>query len=201
MRLALLLTDTRATPHDLLEVRHRADALIQDDELDHLAVHPRGEELAGRSDHGVVRGDRDEVIELGAPIGITPRDTHHVVWILPTHIFIGIHQSCAHTLCMILISAEDDGLRHAIGMLEVACDLLCDLSDAVLDDDTVVVVRIVVYPILDLHAMDIGLALDRAPFIPDIGRDVHDLEWSKEAIIDPLLEAIGIDRLAEVGYR
>ena len=61
--LAGLLVDARAAADDLLELDHRLDALVEDDDLAGLRVHAGGEQLRGRRDDGVALLRVDEVVE------------------------------------------------------------------------------------------------------------------------------------------
>ena len=198
MRLALLLAQARAPADDLLELRHGADHFIQHDQLGHLAVRARGKQLGGRGDHRVLRPNGDEVFELLLALDVPASNPHDVIRVLLHHVRIQLRQRVAHPQRCVLRRAEHDGLRHAVRALEVGRDLPGHLPDAILDDDVAIVVAVVVDSVLDFVAVDVALPLVRPPAVADIRRDIDDLEGREESVLDALLEAVGVHRVAEV---
>ena len=102
---------------------------------------------------------------------------------------------------MLFIGTENNGFAHAVGIHQVGGDLLRHLANTILEYDIIIVVGIIVDAILYLISIDIALTSGGSPFGADVGGDVDHPEGGEEAIIDALLEAIGIDRLAKVGNR
>lgn len=186
MRLALLLAQARAPADDLLELRHGADHFIQHDQLGHLAVRARGKQLGGRGDHRVLRPNGDEILELLLALDVPASNPHDVIRVLLHHVRIQLRQRVAHPQRCVLRRAEHDGLRHAVRALEVGRDLPGHLPDAILDDDVVIVVAVVVDSVLDFVAVDVALPLVRPPAVADIRRDIDDLEGREEAVLDAL---------------
>ena len=72
------------------------------------------------------------------------------------------------------------------------------LSDAVFDDDVIIVVLIVVDAVFDEVAEDVALAFGGSPLIADVGRDVDDLEGSEETIVNAFFQAVGVDGFTEI---
>ena len=69
------------------------------------------------------------------------------------------------------------------------------LTNTVFYDDIVVVVCVVVLAVFDKVAVDVLLSLEGSPSFAYVGRDVDDLEGSKETVVYALPEAVFIDRL------
>ena len=101
---------------------------------------------------------------------------------------------------MLLVDAEDDGLLEAVAaFLEELGDLLGDQLGAVVDDEGAVEVLLVVDAVLDLVAVAVHLALLGAVALDvDVDVDLDHLVGREEAVLDALLERVGVDRLAEV---
>ena len=101
---------------------------------------------------------------------------------------------------MLLVDAEDDRLLEAVAaLLEELGDPLGDQLGALVDDERPVEVRLVVDAVGDLLALAVGLALRRAVALDiDVDVDVDDLVRSEKAVLDALLERVGVDGLAEV---
>ena len=196
--LTLLLPQAGATADDLLELCHGADHLVQNDQLDHLAVGPGGEQLRRCGDDRALRGCGDKILQFALAVGIAPGDPHHIVRVLLHHIGVEVDQRHPHPLSGILIGTEYNGLGHTVGAFEVAGDLSSHLLDAVFDDDVIVVVAVGVNAVRDLIAVDIPLALAGTPAVPDVGHDVDDLERRQEAVVNALFQTVGIDRVSEI---
>src|SRR5699024_2941667 len=54
------------------------------------------------------------------------------------------------------------------------------------------------YPVRDLHAVDIQLALTRAPALADVSGDIDDLKGGQKSVLDALFQAVGKDRITKV---
>ena len=87
---------------------------------------------------------------------------------------------------MILVGTEDDGLVHPACLLQVGSNLVCHLTDAVFDDDIVVVIGIIVDAVFDDIPVNITLSFSWSPTITDIGLDVDDFVWSQKTILNSL---------------
>ena len=88
MCLALFHTEACSTSDDLLKLGHGVDNLVEDDELDHLAVDTSGEELAGGGDDGICCRDGSEIVEFAFTILVAAGDAYNVVGIFSTHVGI-----------------------------------------------------------------------------------------------------------------
>ena len=73
------------------------------------------------------------------------------------------------------------------------------LTNTVFYDDIVVVVCVVVLAVFDKVAVDVLLSLEGSPSFAYVGRDVDDLEGSKEAVIYAFPEAVFVDRFTKIG--
>ena len=79
---------------------------------------------------------------------------------------------------MLLICTEYNSLRHAINLLEILSDLLSYFTMAILYNDVIIVVRVVVYSIGNLVPVNICLTFGWTPFVPDICGYIHHFEGS-----------------------
>ena len=187
MRLAILFSDTGSTTDDLLKGGHTLNCLIQDNQFCHFAVCSGGKQLGCRSDNGIRAGHGDEIVKFGLAINIGTGDSYTVVWILLNHVSVMVDKGNSHALGMIFGSTEHDGFLHSVGVFQIFSDLPCNLVNTVLENDAVVVVPVVVDAVFNLVAIDVGLTFVRSPSVTDVGRDVDNLERSKEAVFDALL--------------
>ena len=65
-------------------------------------------------------------------------------------------------------------------------------------DNVVIVVAVGVDSILDFVAVNIALPLARTPALTDVSHNIDDLERCEEAVLDPLFQAVCINRLTEI---
>ena len=198
MGLALFFTQPCPPANDLLEFRHRADHLIQNNQLGHLAVSTRGEELGGRGDNRILLGHRRKLLDLPFADFVTASDPNHIVRVLLHHIPIQLGQHISHSQGCILCSTEHNGSGHPVCTLEVMGDLLGYFPDTILYNNVVVIVAVGIDAVWYLVAIDIQLALLGTPSFSDVGGDIDDLEGSEEAIINALLQAVSVDGLSEI---
>ena len=101
---------------------------------------------------------------------------------------------------MLLIDAEDDGLLEAVAALfQELGHLGCHQLGPVVDDQGAIEVLGVVEAVFHLLAVAVGLArLRTVSFYVDVDVDLDHLIGSEEAVLDALLERVGVDRLAKV---
>ena len=187
MRLAVLFSDTGSTTDDLLKGGHTLNRLVQDNQLCHFAVCSGGKQLRCSSDNWIRAGYGDEIVKFGLAINIGTGDSYTVVRILLNHVSVVVDEGNSHAFGMIFGSAEYNGFLHPVGAFQIFSDLPCDLVNTVLENDTVVVVPVVIDSVFNLVAIDVGLTFVRSPSVTDVGRDVDNLERSKEAVFDALL--------------
>src|SRR5437870_4668239 len=99
---------------------------------------------------------------------------------------------------MVDVFAEDDGLGEAVGGLEELGDLGGDEVSALLQDEVLVKVEVVVFAILYFLAVPVGLAFLRAPAIEIfVEANADDFVGCEEAVGDALPERVGVERIAE----
>ena len=99
---------------------------------------------------------------------------------------------------MFLRGAEHDGLGHAVRALQVLGDFTGDLAMAVLQDDVVVVIRVVVDSVLDDIPEDVLLPKIRTPTVADVGLDVDDTERCEEAVVNAVSQTVCLKWFAEI---
>ena len=87
---------------------------------------------------------------------------------------------------MVFRSAEDDSFLHSVGAFQIFRDLSGDLINTVLKNDGIIIVPVVVNSVFNNVAKNIGLALVWSPAVSDVGCDIDDLKWSKEAVLNAL---------------
>ena len=97
------------------------------------------------------------------------------------------------------IDAEDDGLGEAVAALEELGDLLSDELTAFFDHEVFVEIGAVVDAVFDFLAVLVLETLWRAPTLGiDVQCDLDDLVGSEEAVVDALLQGVGVERIAEI---
>lgn len=69
---------------------------------------------------------------------------------------------------MRLVSTKYNGFCHTICAFEIVGYFLCYFPMAIFNHDVIVVVTVVVYPVFDFIAVNILLAFDWSPLIPDV---------------------------------
>ena len=74
--------DAGAAADDLLELGHRADCAVEDDQAAGLGIDAGGEQARGGDDDGILRFRVDEVAELGLALGVAAGDAHDVAVVL-----------------------------------------------------------------------------------------------------------------------
>ena len=99
---------------------------------------------------------------------------------------------------MIFGSAKDDGFLHSVGAFQIFRNLPGNLINAVLENDGVIVIPVVVNAVFNDIAENIGLSLVWSPAVSDVGCDIDDLKWGKETVLNALLQAVNINRLSKV---
>ncbi len=100
---------------------------------------------------------------------------------------------------MILVGTEDNGLVHPVCLAKVLRYLVRYLANAVLYDNVVIIVRIVIFSVFDKLTVNIALPLQGSPAVAYVGGDIDNLIGCQEAIVDTLLEAIAVERFAKIG--
>ena len=70
--------------------------------------------------------------------------------------------------------------------------------NTVLYDNVVVIVAVGVNTVWNFVPIDVFLALPGPPALAAVRSNIDDLEGGEKAILDALLEAVGIERLTEV---
>ena len=105
----------------------------------------------------------------------------------------------AHFGGVFLVHAEDDGLGEAVGLLQEIGQVAGDGLGAGAQGDDALEVGGGVYLVGNCAAVAVEVVLARAPAggIP-LGDDAMDAVGSEETVVNALLEAVGIDRVAEV---
>ena len=85
---------------------------------------------------------------------------------------------------MLLVCTENNGLCHAVRILQIACYFMCHFSYTVFYYDVIIVVRIVIDAVFYKIAIDVFLPFRRSPLVANVRCYVYYLERSKETVFD-----------------
>ena len=88
---------------------------------------------------------------------------------------------------MVFGSTEHNGLLHPVCAFQILRNLPCNLINAVLENDGVIVIPVVVNAVFNDIAENIGLPPVWSPAVSDVGCDIDDLKRGKEAVLNALL--------------
>ncbi len=131
-----VLVDPGAAADDLLELGHRADFAVEDDQAAGLGIDPGGEQARGGDDDRVFRLRVDEVAELGAAFGIVAGDAHDVALVLLHQVRVFVDQGLAHARGVLGVHTEDDGLLETVAaFFQELGHLAGDALGALVDDE------------------------------------------------------------------
>ena len=115
--------DAGAPAHDLLELDHGLDALVEHDELAGLGVHAGRQELRGGGDDRIAALGVDEVIQRPLALVVVAGDADdelaEVARLLRHPAGDLVDQGRPHPLGVVDVLAEDDGLGVGVGAHEV----------------------------------------------------------------------------------
>ena len=197
--LAVGLIDARAAANRLLEGGHRIDCLVEHDQFASLGVDAGRHQFGGRRDHRKAALRVDEVVELRLAIGAVAGDSHYIFRVIDCDLSRRVHEGRPHPFGMIDVLAKDDGLGEGIGYVEIFHDPLCDELGPLLQDQLSLHVFLIVFAlrhrptvVVD-HAGRGGPALD---ILVDVDADYP--VGREKAVLDPLLQRIGVHRISEV---
>ena len=164
-----------------------------------LRVYPSGHELGGGGDYWVSGFGVYEVVELYPALKVVAGYLHDVFAVARHEVAIGIGEGGSHALGVVDVDAEDDGFGKAVGLVEKFGYSLGDGLGAFVYDQVFIVVFEVVNAVFDAGAvLVLGVVLWAPAFEVDIEADAQDFVGREKAILDALLERIGIDGVAEV---
>ncbi len=189
----LPVVEPRAAPDDLLKLNHGIDRPHQHDVADVPGVHA-GREFLRRGQDG---GDGLLVVlkitqPLLAPLSVVRRHAHAVIWVFAR---LELIDEVAHQQRVGLVRAEDQRLFVLVDLRQ---EDFHALLFAFADLDAAVEVRFLVkLARLDLafhHGVGGGVNV-----VINRRLNLLHLERREEAVVDPFLERVDIDRLAEVG--
>ena len=200
MEFSGVLMHAGAAPDNLLELGHGADLAVEHDEPAGLHVNAGRKQPRGGDQHGVSGFRVDEVAELRLPFGIAAGDAHDVAVVTVHEVGVLVDEGLAHACGVLPIHAENDGLLKAVAAFgQELRDLAGDELGPFVEHEVAVKIPGVVDAVLDLHAVAIELPfLGAVAFHVAVDVDLDDLVGGEEAVLNALLERVGIDRFAEV---
>ena len=173
---------------------------VEDDEPTRLRIDSSRQEPRRRHEDRELRLRVDEVAELVLTFRVVAGDPHDVPAVLGEEVWVLVDERLSHPSGVFLVDTEEDRLLEAVSaFLEELGDSLGDQLGAVIDDERPIEVLLVVDPVRDLLAFAVGLPSGRTVAVDvDVDVDIDDLVRREEAVLDALLERVGVDRLAEV---
>ena len=200
VQLVGLLMDTRAAPEDLFEFGHRSHAAVEHYQAAGLHVDAGGEQARRSDQHGVTGFRVDEVAQLGLARAVAAGNAHDVAVVAGHQVGVVVDERLTHTPSVLLVDAEDDRLGETVSaFLQVVRDRPRHQLGPLVQHQHAVEVGGVVDAVLDLVALTIELSVLRTiPLHVPVDVDLDDLVGSQEAILDALLQGVGVYRLAEV---
>src|SRR3989344_1105531 len=196
---AFVLANACATAYDLLELTHALDGLVEDDELARFDIHACGEELGGSDNGGIVFVRLDEAIKLLLALFIVAGDAHDIAHVLASSLTRGIDQGATPALGVFGGAAKDDGLSKWITKdIEIFDNLLGHYLVALGENDSLIDILELIDTVGHGVAVVIECAGHGAPTGGIVVEDNADnFVRSEEAIINPLRERVGVDRVLE----
>ena len=195
-----LLVNSCATPQDLLELRHRLDFPVERNHPTGLRIHARREQPRRRDDHRELRLGIDEAVELLDAFLVVPGDSHHIALVLRTQVAVLVGERLSHAGGVFGVDAEHDRFLEAIpALFQQVGNLPGYQLGPIIDHERPIEVLLVVDPIFDFVAFAIDFPR-LGPVALDVAVDVNldHLVRREEAVMDALLQRIGVDRFAEV---
>ena len=200
IELAVVLPNPGAPPDDLLELAHGVNDAHDDDVFAGRRVYPGGEQLGGGEN------DRRGGFQLLKPAQVAASDpafvgghTGDVVRILFDQILIEVRQRPAHFIGVFLVYAKHNGFRKAVGALHELSEVVSNGVGAGAKRHDPFKILGAVFPVRDFPPVAVKLALGRSP-----AARVHGGNYSmhavggEKAVLDPLLEAVGVERFPKV---
>jgi len=160
-----------------------------------------GEELRRRQNDRDLRLDVLKTAEFAlADVSLVGGHAAGIVRIVRNEIGAEIGERTTHLACMLLVHAEDDRLREAIGLREEMREMARDRFGARAQRDDALEILGVILIVGNLAPEAVEFALARPPPGGVIVRDdaVHAI-GRQEAVRDALRQRVGIERRAEIG--
>ena len=196
---AIIGLESCTTTDDLFELGHGVYVVVQNDEPACFAVHASCHQFGSRNDHGIFAILCDEVVELRLALGVVAGNAHDILGVLSHKVAVLIHERLPHTLCMVYIHTEYDGLGKAVVLLQKASNTFCNGIGTLINDEVLVVVLGIVLTVINLIAVDIPLSRCGTPaFQIFVQTDTENFVRRKETVVDTLLQTVCIDGFAEV---
>src|SRR5665213_825005 len=200
---AVVIAHPRATTDDLLEFGHGPDDASEHDVLARRGVNAGREQLRGGQNCRRAGVHVLKAIEVAAPNAtLVGRHAADVIGVLHGKIDISIVECAAHVVGVLLIDAEDDGLREAILLEHELGEVGGNRFGARPQRDHPLEVLRLVFVVGDRPA----IAIEFVPAWPPPGgipfrNDAMHAIGCQEAVVDALPQAVLIDRIAEIPIR
>lgn len=192
------LVDTGSASDNLLEFGHRIDDGVERDDFTSLGVHSGRKEFGSRGDDRIAFFRVDEIVELHFPFFVVAGNPHYVFRIFRHLVRVFVDEGLAHTFCVVDVYAEHDRFRIPVGRFQVVADLFRDHFGTFADDDVPIEIPEFVDLVRNFGSVIIELPLERPPSFVHVHSDADDFVRSKEPVLDPLFEGIGIYGVSEI---
>ena len=189
----LAIVEPRASSDDLFEFDHRVDRAHENDVADIPGI-DSGRELLRRSQN---RGDGPFIVlkvpeMLVAEFAIVCRDPLAIIRIVARFHLI---DEVTHGECVILRGAED---QRFLFLVDLVHEQLYAVRFALFDLDNFVEVGFgIAFPRFNFALYN--LVVRRVDVLVERCGNLLYAEWRKEAVIDPFLERVDVNWLAEIG--
>ena len=159
MRFSFFFTKSCASSNDLLKFSHWTNIFIKHDKFCHFTIRTSWKQFWSCSNNWIWRRNRNKIIEFLFPIIIWPGNANNIVRIFGAHVCIEIGECNSHAFSCIFCGTKNNCFLHSIRTDKVICYFTCNLIDSISNDNIIVVVSIIVYPILNFFSVVITLSL------------------------------------------
>ncbi len=201
--LAVVRPHARAAPNDLLELDHGVHHPRDGDVPARRDIDARGQELRGRHDDRRGALDVLELAQVPAPdVALVSYHANHVVGMLADEIRAEVVDLRAHLVRVLLVHTEHDGLGKPIGPGEEIDDASRDGSRSGAQGDDPLEIRGEILLVGDRVPVAVALVLRRAPAGGvNVAHDAMHPVRSEKPVVDPLAQAVAVDRRTEILVR
>src|ERR1039458_7796514 len=197
---AVVVPHARPAPDDLLELAHRIHGSHEHDILAGLNVHAGREHLGRGDDDRRLLFQFHEAAQIAATnVALIRNHAHDVIGMLLGEVAVAVIDRLAHFLGVLLVHAENDGLRKAISFLHEVRDVAGDGKRTRLKRDEPLEIRRAIDAVRDLAAVAVELSGRRAPACRiDRGDDPVYAVRCKKSVVNALPEAVSVNGILEI---
>ena len=197
--LALCFVNARAPANDLLELGHRVDGAVKDNQLTGLGIDPRGHELGGGGDHRIGFLRRNKVIQFRLAHRVVAGDAHDIAPVFMHQVAIHVGNRMTHPCGVVNILTEDDRLLIASALFEILGDAPGDHLGALVNHQGAVKITRFVESFGNRDAIAVQFIAPGLPAIDiAVQVDANHLVGGEETIGNALFERVGVHGFAKI---